>query len=710
MNVVTKNDNVLDLIEKYKTYLKSQSAGELFKWRNVKIFNGRPDTSAFDFTEEIKSIKFAYLIYPLAIGVINILAREKPEELRRAFVKLFDENNNLSKRISDFSEDTLKMYREIEPDKDKQHFQDERTIATYLAYHDSLKYAFYKDSFYKKYCKLIGENPEQRGKKYEHYLSLLNKFIDDYILEDSELLDMKATYLTEDCFSDDNHKIFAQDILYITLDYQPESAGNYWRIGTSDGDTNYWEVMKENRYVSIGWPDIGDLSENDIQSKEDIIKLLTEAGYHNDNKSVASRKAGEIFNFFNDIQEGDIVLAQDGAKILGIGEVIDGYGYDDSKDFPHYRRVNWKIIEPELNNSEGLRTTVYKIQQPDMIRQIDCLLKEYKNEKMAKNELNQILFGPPGTGKTYNTINKALELCGEDLEGISREEIKEQFNKKVQEGRIVFTTFHQSMTYEDFVEGIKPIEPKNEGEPVIYRVEDGIFKKLCKAAVSNDEPFVLIIDEINRGNISQIFGELITLIEEDKRMGKDESIQVQLPYNKKELFGVPHNLYIIGTMNTADRSVEALDTALRRRFSFIEMTPDYDLIKAKADLVNGIDLANLLEIINKRIEKLLDKDHLIGHSYFLSITNLNGLKTAFQNKIIPLLQEYFYGDYGKIGLVIGKNFFQIDDTQTEDDFFAPFDDYESSALLERKVYHLKNVIKMEDNDFISAVQSLLRKM
>lgn len=188
---------------------------------------------------------------------------------------------------------------------------------------------------------------------------------------------------------------------------------------------------------------------------------------------------------------------------------------------------------------------------------------------------------------------------------------------------------------------------------------------------------MLIIDEINRGNVSQIFGELITLIEEDKRLGNAEAIQVRLPYSK-DSFGVPPNVYILGTMNTADRSVEALDTALRRRFSFIEMPPCYSLIrtdgKAKDGIINGIDLSLLLEIINKRIEKLLDKDHMIGHSYFLNISTLNDLKSTFQNKIIPLLQEYFYGDYGKIGLVIGAGFFEINENQIEEDFFAPFDE------------------------------------
>lgn len=162
----------------------------------------------------------------------------------------------------------------------------------------------------------------------------------------------------------------------------------------------------------------------------------------------------------------------------------------------------------------------------------------------------------------------------------------------------------------------------------------------------------LIIDEINRGNIAQIFGELITLIEEDKRLGRAEMIKLDLPYSKSK-FCVPPNLFILGTMNTADRSVEALDTALRRRFSFEEKIPNPKRLKQS---IGGILLSELLERINSRIELLLDKDHKIGHSYFINVKDERELKNVFKNKILPLLQEYFYGDFGKIGLVLGNGF------------------------------------------------------
>ncbi|WP_180334701.1 McrB family protein, partial [Bathymodiolus thermophilus thioautotrophic gill symbiont] len=177
-----------------------------------------------------------------------------------------------------------------------------------------------------------------------------------------------------------------------------------------------------------------------------------------------------------------------------------------------------------------------------------------------------------------------------------------------------------------------------------------IFEKIDKNSLEESvlKPHVLIIDEINRGNISRIFGELITLIEPSKRAGESEVISVKLPYSKED-FSVPNNLYIIGTMNTADRSLTMMDTALRRRFDFIEMAPDVGLVKGDFD---GIKVGKILEFINKRIEILYDREHLIGHSFLMNIRDLSGLKNAFKNKILPLLEEYFYDDFENIRKVL----------------------------------------------------------
>jgi 5-methylcytosine-specific restriction protein B len=537
-----------------------------------------------------------------------------------------------------------------------------------------------------------------------------------------------------------------------------------------------------------------------------------------------------------------------------IADAENESSYQDEKKWwtPNDNSTCIAIPKHEIDDANNKIFIPFFNSQFDYEREISTDTKENNSNNSMSLNLNQILFGPPGTGKTYNTINKSVAIANPDFNlNQARTEIKKEFDRLIKEGIIVFTTFHQSMSYEDFIEGIKPIEPKVEGQPVIYKVIPGILKEICerikniekltsnslpnansvsnfdelysafikrlkeiiseleenethtfqsrrsrvklikienddsilttgetanstetvtkdkleriynkysspdeitnlvkqlrevgtdigwttnyfavfkalkefetsiKTNKSNDvktkkkQDFVLIIDEINRGNVSQIFGELITLVEEDKRLGADEALEVTLPYSK-EKFGVPPNLYIIGTMNTADRSVEALDAALRRRFSFEEMPPKPILIanegklKAVRGFLDNIELPLLLNTINKRIEKLLDKDHQIGHSYFMSVKNYTDLKSAFKNKIIPLLQEYFFGDYGKIGLVIGKEFFETIEKDDEN-LFADFEDYDASSFAERTIYKIKDIDNMSKDSFYKAINSLIKR-
>jgi hypothetical protein len=555
-------------------------------------------------------------------------------------------------------------------------------------------------------------------------------------------------------------------------------------------------------------------------------------------------------------------------------------------------RYKEAILLNDADAVENIKEALFYFENniSDKIRGIKKGKIEYLNNSKMKQPLNQILYGPPGTGKTYNSINKALMII-EDLtekELITkypiREDAKTAFDKYIERKQIAFTTFHQSMSYEDFIEGIKPLKP-NEGEQFLkYDVLPGIFKEMCDNAKyieanvstidwnnrrffkmsiggknrpdvhewclqnnkiafgyggekdlssfttrdgwekfrdkfnadlpdvvketsynttasyafldmkigdivfiskgnflidaigiisgeyeynpnvpeveyvhfrsidwvvkdmnisverflkknfsqqtiyylnkndvkidalesltsdkkdSNVKPYVLIIDEINRGNVSQIFGELITLIEEDKRQGKAEALKVMLPYSKKE-FSVPPNLYVVGTMNTADRSVEALDTALRRRFTFEEIPPNEDLDLIQYDVFDTTASA-ILKTLNTRIEKLLDKDHKLGHSFFIkkdSDSAEEKIVETFYKNIIPLLQEYFFGDFGKIGLVLGKRFVTVDNSNVP--IFADFD-YES-----KEDYQVKEIYSIRDfrigndmNGFKDAIKLLM---
>ena len=266
---------------------------------------------------------------------------------------------------------------------------------------------------------------------------------------------------------------------------------------------------------------------------------------------------------------------------------------------------------------------------------------------------NLVLYGPPGTGKTYRIIDLAVEAIDPDfyqLHNDNRKTIKSRFDALRQNKQIEFVTFHPGFAYEEFIEGITATTVNGQ---IAYNVKNGVFKRFCLNAASRpDERFVFIIDEINRGNVARIFGELITLIEENKRSSALDALSTQLPYSKQR-FAVPSNVWLFGTMNTADRSLTQLDTALRRRFAFMAINPDTTLLDDVE--VAGIPIKPLVDVINARLSALLDEDHQLGVSYFLPLINeptFNRLRSIFIENILPQLSEYFYNDLEQVGLVL----------------------------------------------------------
>lgn len=663
---------ILDLLKRYKeAYLSvpldNRGADELYKWQLITECVGK---SELDIIQKFKTKNIVDV--PRVNQVLTYLSKEKPQQLADNFASLKNEDVPLSVRLSDFKNGMADLCG----DKFNVKANDERTAAAFLTCWNPEKYTFYKDELYQNYSNYIGDQTKKTGLKYSHYLKLLEPFVQT-IQQDVELMDK---FLTETNGLVQSDLLTAQNIL--------------------------WQM-------------------------KDMMKMETSKS-KNDSKS-------------------------------------------------------------ELNMI------------PEEIQKYTNILRLKKNI---------ILQGAPGTGKTYNTAALALAICGEQIPE-NHGEVMLRYEELQKEGRIGFVTFHQSMDYEDFVEGIKP---KTENGMVSYEVEDGIFKLICRNATSersvdpavtitketivtkplssnesiylkdtifesvfrsveqdiknktikvlqfngnaapvkfennkiyfgNKSPrtvnknnlklfydyflnknkydiseysrddffrlisdltngqtntvdyiyygamlqemlkrakhvilssvepddvvqenpsqvdditvqeetgsieqnnnYVLIIDEINRGNVSKIFGELITLLEADKRIGGDHPIRVTLPYSK-ESFGVPSNLYIIGTMNTTDRSVGNIDYAVRRRFAFATLKADRELVEQNS-IIEAVTLFDAVESFIKKHQIDMDfEDLMVGHSYFFA-KDENELELKWQYEILPLLNEYI-----KDGIVNAK--------------------------------------------------------
>ena len=432
---------------------------------------------------------------------------------------------------------------------------------------------------------------------------------------------------------------------------------DYW--GATDDWEGIGESFKENNWVYTGAPQPGkswEESPDEGKRKYPLTKpkqgdiILVRTGIKK------GRAIGIVYK--NDYAEPDGINENSRIHVLWINKL-------EERLSGNTEQFGFNKAEPDskpylaFQETEGYTPTFALIKRLSENNPAPASDEQIEEVDAMKHPLNQILYGPPGTGKTWNAANYALAIIegksSDELEHEGRQKVKRRFDELKEGGRIAMVTFHQNFAYEDFIEGIRPVLD-DKSENLRYKLSPGVFKEIAEQAHDNSqEKYVLIIDEINRGNIAKIFGELITLLEESKRLGGGDETTVTLPYSKEE-FGVPNNLYIIGTMNTADRSIALLDTALRRRFEFIEMMPDSSHDGIGTD-IEGVNCRKLLAAMNKRIHFLLDREHQIGHTYFIDVHDLDSLAETFKNKIIPLLQEYFFDNWEKIDLVLNGNGF-----------------------------------------------------
>ena len=801
------------LISKYIEILETKGEpNEKYKYLAINTFQENWNLKAYDFFEMFKKSfsKISNLLYQNSWGFIIKCAEYYPEETRKMFIDLYDEETLIEKRILNFqnqAETLLKLLRIKMNRKNISAQQDERTLSVYLSFKYPENYILYKYDYYQNYCKNADTLPQKTGDRFMHLNDLATIWIKNNYLEKTELINAYRKHYPEPNWNDT--RLIIQNILYVCYRFDKNDADLLKILNQFD----HLDLLNYYNFLDKIIEEFS-LEENDkriVFNQIDKQIIFTVGQRHAWNlKDLKSKE--QKFRSISTVLFSKISEKYDGLPIAYLNKE------DDFNTVEKNTKNIFQAIDNELSrtivsgyqkyNDANLEKLAFDLEYRE---QLFSLLNETKtqiildntNQTMINFPLNQILFGAPGTGKTYTTKKLAIEIIdNKQYDESDRKLILDRYNELIKSNQIQFTTFHQSISYEDFIEGIKPETNDNK---ITYEVKDGIFKKIALTASNNIESqktidfnfedsfnklkqeweendngeievkmksssffitkikerniefrkssggyghelvirtlkelsygnrtmdsglavyyyplisklksynsikkkvelqkFVLIIDEINRGNVSSIFGELITLLEEDKRKGNAEEIEVVLPYSQEQ-FSVPNNLYIIGTMNTADRSVESLDTALRRRFSFVEM-PSIPEKLNDVNLVDApeIDLVKLLKIINQRIELLIDKDHQIGHSFFINLVSFDGLKSVFKNKIIPLLEEYFFGDFGKIGLVLGENFITVKNNNNNKGVLARFSGYDDIDFIsEKKVYQIYNCNELMVTDFIS---------
>jgi hypothetical protein len=689
----TVKEKITEVIVLYKADFERVNSQELYKWIAVKHFQNNWDIDAPDFAAMLnKSFeKRENLIgsaYYFPYKVLAEFAKQEPETVRELFRRLYDESLPLNDRITEFQqafEPFVKQQSE-QFSNWKQSYQDLHAVSVYLAFKYPDKYYIFKSSIYRKLAAYIGYAPKfDKKEQYANYADLLD-IVRAVAAHDNELTALSRNRLTTECFEDKNYRMLAMDIAYfvyhVAKEAEPQKANStndntlavvgttrYWMYSPGH-NAQYWDEFRSAGIMAIGWGELGDL--RDYPTKSAIQDIV-----------IGKNDAHCCWQFANDVNVGDIVFVKQGLhKIIGRGTVTSDYQFNPNpptEDYKSFRAVEWthsgsweyptasgakqaplktltdftpytemvmKIEELFAEADEVAHPPIAKLAVPALPKRdldkydsaaflVDVFMDAKQYDTLVGLLLhykNLILQGAPGVGKTYAAKRLAWSIMGEK-----------------DESRIQMVQFHQSYSYEDFIMGIRP---SKDG----FDLKHGAFYEFCKEArqddtgKDDDPKYFFIIDEINRGNLSKIFGELLMLIENDKR-----GYSTRLLY-ENEQFSVPRNLYIIGMMNTADRSLALIDYALRRRFAFYDIEPAFEtegFRDIQEDLNNPMFDA-LVETVCKlndviAADSLLGKGFRVGHDRFCGkYYNEAILSEIVEYSLIPLLTEYWVDEPDKV--------------------------------------------------------------
>ena len=707
-NAHSFEDSLEVIISEYKKALPTTMENERYKWEAIWWFQKNWNPDAPDFAKMLaesfskaSTLLASAMYYPLKM--VTEYAEHDPETVRNLFAQLYDESIPLEIRYQDFKTAFQKRADELkkETGKNLQHYQDLRAIMVYLTFRYPEKYYFYKAKMFTAFKEKTGYiETTYSGKTIVDKINSFNHMCDQIlsrVQEDPELIAMSKAQLNEQCYQDEAQHILTMDIVFYGAYYMnPPAVIDPTVIGDDPDIESDVQLDIGLNTILYGPPGTGKTYQTVIYAVAIIENKPLDA--------VKQEKYSEVYARYQDYKK---------QKRIAFTTFHQSYSYEEFIE-------GIRPVVSEESDAESSGNIQYQT-QPGIFKEFCKLAEapvmspEVQSDLPIHSAANVWKVSLYGTGENEvraecmanNHIRIGWDMYGKDITDqmdfdAGGKVVLNTFLNRVQIGDIVLSCYSATTIdaigivtgeyewhdeYKEMkrvrnvkwlVKGIREnIVELNGGNTMtlssVYRLSnitpDNVADLVEKyhpsknTIIREKENYVFIIDEINRGNISKIFGELITLIEPAKRDGRPEGIRAILPYSRT-LFGVPDNVYLLGTMNTADRSITTLDTALRRRFQFREMLPDPQVLSGVC--VEDVSVSEMLTRMNRRIAALYDREHTIGHAYFIPLVKdptIERLAGIFKNSIIPLLQEYFYDDYEKIRLVLGDNQKQDSETQ-----------------------------------------------